>query len=221
MNFETSKTLGGIGAILLFIGVFPVINYYGILEFAGAILVLIALYGLANYYNDRAIFNNAIFGIIAAIVGIVIAGVVLVVTVLSSLKDLLLQVYPDWNGTDWSQLQNLTPNTTNIDPSAIFPFITGFLVILVIAWVFAIIASFFIRRSLKEVAIRSGTGLFATAGLLLLIGAFLTIIVFGIFLIWIAAIILAVAFFTLKHSEPVPPPPVTMAPTAPPAPTSV
>jgi hypothetical protein len=55
----------------------------------------------------------------------------------------------------------------------------------------------------------------------LLIGAFLTIVVFGVFLIWIAAIILAVAFFTLKHPEAVPPPQVTMAPPAPPAPTSV
>ena len=219
MNFETSKTLGGIGAILLFLGVFPVVSSYGVIELVGAILILISLYGFANYYNDKAIFNNAIFGVLAAVIGAVIAGVVLLVTVMSSLYDLLYELFPEWNG-DLASIQGMTPNA-NIDPSALIPFITGFLMILVIVWVFAIIAAFFIRRSLREVAVRSGTGLFATAGLLLLIGAFLTIIFIGLILIWIAAILLAVAFFTMKKNEPAPPPPVTMAPPAPPAPTSV
>ena len=42
MTFESSKTLGGIGAILMFIGVFPYINYFGIIPLIGAILVLVA-----------------------------------------------------------------------------------------------------------------------------------------------------------------------------------
>jgi uncharacterized membrane protein len=222
MNFETSKTLGGIGAILLLIGSFFVLfPWLGIIGLIGLVLVLVSLYGFAQFYNDRAIFNNAIFGVVAAIVGCVIAVVIAVITLLSSIKDFLLQIYPEWNGVDWSQLQTMTPDTSNLDPTSLIPFVIGFLIILVIVWIFAIIASFFVRRSLKEVAIRSGTGLFATAGLLLLIGAFLTIIVVGVFLMWIAAILLAVAFFTMKHPEAVPPPPVTMAPPAPPAPTSV
>ena len=46
MTLESSKTLGGIGALLIFIGVFPYINYFGVLEIIGVILVLFALHGL-------------------------------------------------------------------------------------------------------------------------------------------------------------------------------
>lgn len=222
MNFETTKILGGIGALLMLIGSFVVAPTLGIVELVGIILVLVALYGLAQHFNDRAIFTNAIYGVIAAVVGGVITVVVAIVTVLSTLKEFLMQVFPDWNGVDWTQLQNMTPNTSNIDPSAIFPFLTGLLLLFVVVWVFAIIAAFFIRRSLKELAIRSGTGLFATAGLILLIGAVLIILFgLGILLVWVAELILAIAFFTMRHPEPVPAPTQTMPPPTSPAPTSV
>ena len=39
MTLESSKTLGGIGAILMFVGVLPTINYIGIIEIIGLILV--------------------------------------------------------------------------------------------------------------------------------------------------------------------------------------
>ena len=90
----------------------------------------------------------------------------------------------------------MTPNTTNFDVSNIFPLISGLLVVLVIVWVVTIIASFFIYRSLKQVSNKSNTGLFGTAGLILLIGAIIPII--GLILMWISALILAIAFFTLK-----------------------
>ena len=76
MTIESSKTLGGVGAILMFIGVFPFISTYGIVELIGVILVLIALHGFANYYKERGIFNNAIYGLIAGIVGVVVAAAV-------------------------------------------------------------------------------------------------------------------------------------------------
>ena len=52
----------------------------------------------------------------------------------------------------------MTANTTNFDPTNIFPLIGGLIVVLVIAWVFAIIASFFIYRSLKQVSNKSNVG---------------------------------------------------------------
>ncbi|MCL4430294.1 MAG: DUF996 domain-containing protein [Chloroflexi bacterium] len=213
MSLESSKTLGGIGAILMFLGIFPVINTYGIIEIVGAVLILAGLHGLGRYYNDSGIFNNALYGVIVGIVGSIVVALTVVYTVLTSLTDFLKQVYPGWNG-DWASLQNMTPNTTNIDPAAIAPFVVAILVVLVIIWVFAIIAAFFIRRSLKEVANKSSVGLFGTAGLLLLIGAIIPII--GLILIWIAALLLAIAFFTLK-----PQPPPMAAATAPPPPTAV
>jgi len=205
MTFETSKTLGGIGAILIFIGVFPLINTYGIVEIIGAILVLYALHDFANIYRESGIFSNALYGIVVAIVGGVVTAVLAFAVVISNLKDLVTQLYPGWNG-DWSTLQGMTPNT-NIDPSAIFPLIGGLIAVLVVVWIVAIIASFFIYRSLKQVSNKSNVGLFGTAGLLLLIGAIIPFV--GLFLMWISALLLTIAFFTLKAPE---------QPMAPPAP---
>ncbi len=36
MTLESGKILGGIGAILMFVGIFPTINYLGIIEIIGA-----------------------------------------------------------------------------------------------------------------------------------------------------------------------------------------
>ena len=48
MILETSKNIGGIGAILMFIGVLPLFTYSGILSLIGLILVLVAAKGFAE-----------------------------------------------------------------------------------------------------------------------------------------------------------------------------
>jgi uncharacterized membrane protein len=162
LTLESNKTLGGIGAILLFIGVIPFVQYIWVIGIVGAILTLVALRGLANYYKEGGIFSNALYGVAIIIVGGIITGILAFAVVLSNLRDLLMQLYPGWNGVDWSALQGMTPNT-NIDPSAVFPLIGGLLVVLVIVWVFVIIAAFMIYRSLKLVSNKSNVGLFGTA----------------------------------------------------------
>lgn len=201
MAIETSKTLGGVGAILMFVGVIPIVNSYAILELIGVILVMIALYNMASYYSERGIFNNALYGLIVGIVGGVISVAVIIITVLTSLTNFLSTLFPDWNG-DWAALSGLTPNTANLDPSAILPFLGGIFAVFVILWVFSIIGAFFVRRSLMSLSSKTSVGLFSTAGLLLLIGAVL-IIAFGLGLIlmWISALLLAIAFFTIKPQE--------------------
>jgi uncharacterized membrane protein len=201
MSIETSKILGGVGAILMFIGIIPVISSYAILELIGLILVMVALYNLAGYYTERGIFNNALYGLIAAIVGGVVAVGTIFVSVLTSLTDFLYAMFPDWNG-DWASISGLTPDPANLSLEAIVPFITGLFAALLILWVFAIIATFFIRRSMISLSAKSGVGLFSTAGLLLLIGAALIIALgVGLLLIWISTLILAIAFFTMKPQE--------------------
>jgi uncharacterized membrane protein len=208
MTPESSKTLGGIGAILMFIGIFPYISYYGIAELIGAILVLTALYSLGNYYRDSGIFNNALYGIMAGIVGVVSAVAIGLAIVLPNIKDFLMTIFPSWNG-DWSTISSLsgmTPNTSNIGIGDVIPFISAAIVIFVILWIFAIIATFFVRRSLVRLSAKTNVGLFSTAGLLLLIGAFLIIVVgLGLILMWVAALILAIAFFNLKPTQQPPP----------------
>jgi uncharacterized membrane protein len=206
MSLETSKTLGGVGAILMFIGIIPFISYYGIVELIGVILVFIALYNLAGYYSERGIFNNALYGLIAGIVGGVISGVVLVYAVLTSLTDFLYKIFPTWNG-DWTALSGLTPDTSNLNPADILPFVGGILAALAILWIFSIISAFFVRRSMVSLSAKSSVGLFSTAGLLLLIGAVLIIAIgIGLILIWISALLLAIAFFTMKPKAPQPTP---------------
>jgi len=201
MSIETSKTLGGIGAILMFIGVIPVANIYGVIELVGLILVMIALYNIGNYYTEKGIFNNALYGLIAGIVGGVVAVGAIFITVLTSLETFLYEIFPSWNG-DWTALSGLTPDPSNIDLGAIGSLLGGLLATLLILWVFAIIATFFVRRSLISLSAKSGVGLFSTAGLLMLIGAVLIIALgVGLLLIWISTLILAIAFFTMKPIE--------------------
>ena len=208
MTPESSKTLGGIGAILMFIGIFPYISYFGIVELIGAILVLAALYSFGNYYKDSGIFNNALYGVMAGIVGVVSAVAFGLAIVLPNIKDFLMKIFPGWNG-DWSTISSLsgmTPNTSNIAIGDIIPFISAAIVIFVILWIFAIIATFLVRRSLVRLSAKTNVGLFSTAGLLLLIGAFLVIVVgLGLILMWVAALILAIAFFNLKPTQQPPP----------------
>jgi uncharacterized membrane protein len=228
MNFETTKTLGGIGALLLFVAViagFLVPYSVLILGAIGLILVLVALHSLADYYHDHSIFSNALYSFVAVIVGVITAVGVIVGTVLinyDKLRAFIYQIYPGWNG-DWSSLQTMTPDTNaiqsgNIDYSVIVPILIGILAFAVIVWVFAIIATFFIRKSLKTVSDKSTVGLFGTAGLLMLIGAVLIIALgLGILLVWIGTLILAIAFFQLSplssapvYEEAQAPPPATI-----------
>jgi uncharacterized membrane protein len=201
MTLESSKNLGGIGAILMFIGVLPYVNYFSIVEIIGAIFILVALHGFARFYKESGIFNNAIYGIITGIVGVVLAAVIAIVAILSNIKDFLLQVFPSWNG-NWStipSLSGMTPNTSNISFGDIIPFIIASIVVIVIIWVFGIVGTFFIRRSLMQLSAKTNIGLFSTAGLMLLIGAALAIIFgVGLFVTWIGVLVLAYAFFRIK-----------------------
>jgi uncharacterized membrane protein len=198
MNVESNKTLGGIGAILMLVGYIPFAgSFTGIISFVGFILVLFALHGLAKIYNERGIFNNFVYSIIACIAGVAVAVSVAVVAVFTTVKDFLYQIFPSWNG-NWSTLSGLTPNTTNIDMSYILSLVADLIVLLVVVWITAILVTFFMRKSLKTLSAKTNIGLFSTAGLLLLIGAFLTIVLIGFLLIWVAILLMAIAFFQIK-----------------------
>jgi uncharacterized membrane protein len=204
MSVETSRILGGVGALLMFIGIIPYVSYFGVIELVGLVLVMVALYNFASDYGEGGIFNSALYGLIIGVVGVVISVAVIVVTVLSSLTDFLHTIFPDWNG-DWTKLSGLTPNMSNLNLDKIMPFLGGIIAAFIIFWVFSIAAAFFIRHSLGKLSAKSSVGLFSTAGLLLLIGALL-IIAFGLglILIWISALLIAIAFFEIRPQQPQP-----------------
>jgi len=102
MNLETSKNLGGIGAILLVIGLVGIIGtgYSGMLSLIGLVLVLIAMKGLSDYYKDAGIFNNTLYGFVTSIIAVVAFVAVIVVALLETIANLGIA---DWTNTaEWA-----------------------------------------------------------------------------------------------------------------------
>jgi len=50
----------------------------------------------------------------------------------------------------------------------------------------------------RRLIARAHVGMFGTAGLMILIGAVQTIVLFGFILLWVAMILLVVAFFSIR-----------------------
>jgi len=178
---------------------------YGIVSLVGLILTLIAVYGLANYYRESGIFNNALYAVITAIVG----GIVFVAVVFLALFDFFVDLgftigignLADW-ATELSQI-----DWTNIGFNIIGSFLVYILLALVVLFVFVVITAVFLRKSLGLLSAKSGVGLFGTTGTIILVGAVLTIIAIGILLVWVALLLLAAAFFSIKPQQAPPPPP--------------
>ena len=186
-NVESSKSLAGIGALLLVLGSFiPIIGIVGI------ILLLIGMKGLSEYYNEKSIYQNALWGTIFGIIGLAAVAFVLIGFIFTG---------------------------------ALFAFtglgfvaIGGIIVSLLLLFVFYLLAAIYFRRAFSVLGEKSGEHMFETAGLLLLIGAILTIIVIGLILVFVAWILVTIAFFAIKPqvkkdmTQMPPPPPTSPAP---------
>lgn len=201
MNFDTSKYLSGIGALLLVIAAIgSAVQYLGFLGLVGIILLLIGLKGLADFYKEQGIFNNALYSIIIAIVGGIVAVATAAITAVSVLASIGIDLgnIQDWT-TFGTALGNYFADFSNF--GQLWTIISGVIVGLVLLFVFLIIAMFFVRKSLTQLSSKSGIGLFGTAGLVMLIGAVLTIIVVGLIVIWIGLILATAAFFMMKEPQ--------------------
>jgi len=213
VDLNTSKNLGGIGALLLFVTILPyvnIVNYFGIVSLIGVILLLIAAKGLADYYSEGGIFNNALYGTILSIVGVVAFVGVLFYSLVGLLADL------GWTGIEAGDIASFVSSfrdvtsLTSLAFGDLMGFLRGIVVALVILFVLVVIAAVFFRKSMSLTAKRTGVGLFGTAGMLLLIGAVLTIILIGVFLMWISLLLIAIAFFQIRAQpaqNTAPPPP--------------
>ena len=187
MSLESGKNLAGIGSIFLVIPV-PFLSIVGI------ILVLVGMKNLSTAYNDPSIWKNTLYAVIFGIIGIVASR---------------LTLFSVFFGGIFSS------TTFGVaDATGLVGFFAGLIIFLVVAFIFYILEAIYIRRAFDSLANRSGVGLFRTGGMLLLIGAILTIVIVGLFLIFIAWILILVAFFqiptTSQQSQMPPPPPPTM-----------
>jgi uncharacterized membrane protein len=191
-SFENNKILGVVGTLLMLVGGFAG-RYSALPSFIGLALLILAIHGLADHYHDRSIFRNMIFGGIVFVVGIVVAVIIFVATAVGLMTKLGLSSsgWSDptvWQSVDWN----------TVDWNSLVPYLAAVAVALVVLFVFTVIAAVLIRRSLRTLAQKSGTRMFATAGTVLFVGAILTIILIGFLLIWIALVLLLVAFIELR-----------------------
>jgi uncharacterized membrane protein len=152
MTAESSKTLAGIGSILLIV---PFVSIVGI------ILVLMGMKDLSEHYRDSRIFDGLVTGGIFLVIGLILSvfGTVFCLTLIGALIGIPL---------------------------------------IIIAFIFELLAARAFKKAFYALSERSGEHLFHTAGTLVWIGAILSIIFVGAILIFIAYIIAAVGFFTLK-----------------------
>lgn len=154
-TLRDAKIIEGIGAILTLLPEVSIVGY---------ILILIALKFISDETRKPSIFQNALYGVIAIIIGLAIFGFSIFTAIFS------------FN---------------------IVAFILSLGLIFIVAIIALIIGVVLIRRSLDETGNTFNIGYFKTAGLLLLIGAILSVIIIGFLLIFIAEIFLIIAFFSL------------------------
>ena len=109
MTIESNRSLGGIAAILMLIGVISQIatffryvfpnstgalivagigGLFGILSFVGFVLFLFAMYGFSKDYQERKIFSYLLYGIIITIIAFVILFAILFAFILYNLATL-------------------------------------------------------------------------------------------------------------------------------------
>lgn len=161
MSLESNKSLGGIGSILM---VIPFLNLLGI------ILVLIAMKGMADYYEDKDIFQNALYGFIFGIIGIIGLAAVIIIFVFGT-------IYVSHEVTPYAGI--------------------GIVIIsIIVMWVFSLIGAVFYRQAFQLLSERSREHLFETAGIILLIGAIIPVV--GEVLRFVAWILAGVGFFSIK-----------------------
>jgi uncharacterized membrane protein len=169
-------------------GVGGILGFFPVLSLVGWILILLAIKEISESVQDKTIFDDALHAGITAVI-----GAVLFVAFLFSPRS----------------------------PGGFFAFgalalFLPFLVILGAFWVFTIISAIFLKRSYEKIAQRLNVSSFATAGLLYLIGAALTIVFIGFLIILIALIFQVVAYFSIQDRPPTPgwtqPAPQTFAP---------
>ena len=148
------------------------LSFVPIVGIIGIILLIIGIKGLAEYYKDQNIYQHALKGLIFGIIGIVAVSVISLLGFIGSIFTLGLA------GA-----------------------VSGILVIVlaaVVAFIFYLLMAMNFRRAFDLLAERSGEHMFHTAGTLLFWGAVLTIILVGLVLVWIAWLIVAIAFFSMK-----------------------
>ncbi len=200
-----AKSLGGIGSLLLVLSVIP--SAGPILGIIGFILVLIAVKNISEAVGNKAIYDNALISIILGIVGLVVGLVVGVAGFLSF-----------FGAPRFFQGPFEPPFERGFQPGdfmgpGFISFILAIIAGLLVIWATTIASAVYLRRSFTSIASALNIKQFSTAATLYLIGAVLVVVLVGFIIIFIAAIIQTLAFFSIPEQPTKPPPPPPSVPT--------
>jgi uncharacterized membrane protein len=160
-------------------GVGGILVFIPFLSLVGWILILLATKEISESVQDKTIFDDALLAGITAVIGAVVFAFVFALTLFTG-----------------SVAGPFAPGP--------FAFSGLFLGVLAAFWVFTIISAIFLKRSYEKISRRLNISAFATAGLLYLIGAALTIVLVGFLIILIALIFQVVAYFSIQDRPPTP-----------------
>jgi uncharacterized membrane protein len=171
---------------LPFFGLIITIALAGIISFVGIILFIVAMHRLAEYYNEPGIFKNTLYAFILNIVGGFVVAAIEIVLLVASI----------------GSIQSIVSTPQVSTPSAFNPLFTQliveFIAVFAVALVFGIVSAVLYMRAFNKFAEKSGVGTFRTVGLLYLIG---TVVPIGGILVWVAWILAAIGFHSLKPSS--------------------
>jgi uncharacterized membrane protein len=172
-NLESNKILAGIGAILFGLGSFSSLSGYGIIvPIIGLVLLLMGVKGLAENYSEPGIYGNTLKVVIYSIIALVLIAA----------------------GIGGGALLL----TTGVG------FIFGIVLMIVgvvVAFIFYIMSAKHFKTASNLLAQKTGNGMFTTAGNLYYWGAWLSIILIGFILIFIAWLLMTVAFFSISSTS--------------------
>src|SRR5208337_4185941 len=131
-------------------GIGSILLIFPIVSIVGIILILIGMKGLSEYYKEPSIYQNALWGVIFGIIALIAIAVAFPLFFIFGAFSVF---------------------TLGLS-------LLGLFGLAVVVFVFYLIAAMYFRRAFNTLAQRSGEHTFETAGLLLFIGAILTIVFF-------------------------------------------
>ncbi len=109
--------------------------------------------------ETEASSRTCLNGIIIFVVGVVIAAAVIGIAATGALTQIGLPMSNWSNPSAWQAI-----NWHNLNYNALAPYIAAIIGGLIILFALTVVAAFYIRRSFRTVAQRSGVAMFATSG---------------------------------------------------------
>jgi len=180
-----AKTLGGIGSIFLLLSIVP---YVGVgLGLVGLALILIAVKYVSDSLADKSIFNNMLISVILAVVGMIVGFAFAAVILYSYFRGFPTLPEPSMFMGPW-----------------LYSLLRAILLAIIPIWIFYIASAIFLKRSYDSIANKLNIAMFSTTALLFLIGVVLAIVLIGFIIIFVAAILQTVAFFSITEEPPNP-----------------